>query len=113
MTEAASTASESSPTAQKDTLAGKQVRLANIRTLLAFFRTAVAFWGLGLALFHFINEDPYKAFGVAALIFGFIMMIWGGVEFLLINRYTDVAQQAPDAAGTDIAATSDADRSAH
>ena len=111
MAETAVTSPGSNPTAQKDTLAGKQVRLANIRTLLAFFRTAVPFWGLGLALFHFINKDPYKTFGVAALIFGFIMMIWGGIEFLLINRYTDVAQQASDAACTDPAATADPSRS--
>lgn len=77
---------------ENDTLQGKQVRLANTRTLLAFFRTAVAFWGLGLAMFHFINVAPYKAFGVASLIFGFIMIIWGGIEFFLINRFTDKAE---------------------
>ncbi|MFH1980318.1 MAG: DUF202 domain-containing protein [Pseudomonadota bacterium] len=76
----------------QDTLPGKQVRLANIRTLLAFFRTAVAFWGLGLALFHFINIAPYKSFGLVSLIFGFVMMIWGGIEFILIDRFTDKAE---------------------
>lgn len=112
MAETVATALESDQTAHKDTLAGKQVRLANIRTLLAFFRTAVAFWGLGLALFHFINIAPYKAFGVASLIFGFVMIIWGGIEFLLINRYTDAAQRATEDSCIDPAATTDADRGA-
>lgn len=76
-----------------DTLQAKQVRLANIRTLLAFFRTAVAFWGLGLALFHFINTPPYRAIGLISFTFGFIMMIWGAIEFLLINRFTDKNQK--------------------
>ena len=98
---------------ENDTFQGKQVRLANTRTLLAFFRTAVAFWGLGLALFHFINVAPYKAFGVVSLIFGFIMIIWGGVEFFLINRFTDKAEfetgpvcpDAPESDAPDDAAT--------
>lgn len=72
-----------------ESLGGKQVRLANIRTLLAFLRTAIAFWGLGIALFHFINQHPYKILGLIALVIGFFLVAWGLVEFFLVSKYAE------------------------
>ncbi len=74
---------------KNEPLEGKQIRLANLRTLLAFLRTAIAFWGLGIALFHFINKHPYKAFGLISIAIGIIVVLWGIVEFFMINKYTD------------------------
>ncbi len=74
---------------KNEPLEGKQMRLANLRTLLAFLRTAIAFWGLGIALFHFINEHPYKAFGLISIAIGVIVVLWGIAEFFMINKYTD------------------------
>ena len=73
----------------------QQVRLSNIRTLLAFCRTAVAFWGLGLAMFHLINRHPFKALGVVSVGIGFMVLAWGGVEYLLIDRLARSLEKAP------------------
>ncbi len=72
----------------------RQIRLANIRTFLAFLRTSISCWGLGLALFHFIDMQFDKKLGAFFIGVGCVTFIWGVGEYYFVqkNYIRDIAK---------------------
>ncbi len=67
-------------------LAIDRTKLANERTLLAFFRTFVVLISSGLAIIRLEFLEKIYILGIALIIVGVVVFVYGIVHYLKVNK---------------------------
>lgn len=77
-----------------DLLAIDRTTLANERTFLAYLRTALGLIALGVTCLRLLGDELlYRAVGIAFLVLGPLLLLWGIVRFVRVRR--DLRQMRP------------------